>query len=160
MDIYLFKKNFLASINFNILEKKIMKKFLLFGLMTCFQTFFSQVSMEKNKLVKDGVKYKFSKYEDVFKNAEAQNYFKKARTNKTVSEVFAYTGGFGLGFGIGRLISGGEKTVYVNGSPQTTNLKSAGWSYIIIGSGLIGIGIPFAIAAGKNAKKALNTENG
>ena len=41
-----------------------MKKFLLFGLLISFQIVFCQVSMERNKLVKDGVKYKFSKYED------------------------------------------------------------------------------------------------
>ncbi len=69
----------------------------------CFQSAFSQVTIEKNKLVKDGVKYKFSKYEDVFQNAEAKEYFKKARANKTASDICAYSGGFSLGFGIGRL---------------------------------------------------------
>ena len=34
------------------------------------------------------------------------------------------------------------------------------WTIIGIGAGLIGIGIPFAIAADKNAKKAIAIENG
>ena len=56
-----------------------MKKFLLLGLLISFQIVFCQVSMEKNKLVKDGVKYKFSKYEEVFQNSEAKDYFKKGK---------------------------------------------------------------------------------
>ena len=56
-----------------------------------FQMVFSQVSLEKNKLVKDGVQYKLSKYEDVFQNQDAKTYFKKAKTNKMVSEILAYT---------------------------------------------------------------------
>lgn len=137
-----------------------MKKILFLGLMMSFQAVFSQVSMEKNKLVKDGVQYKFSKYEDVFQNAEARTHFQKARTNKTVGEIFAYTGGFGLGFGIARLLSGGEKTVYVNGAPHTTKMKGEGWGFVAAGAGLIGVGIPFALAADKNARKAIALENG
>ncbi|MGA9213311.1 hypothetical protein [Kaistella sp.] len=137
-----------------------MKKILLLSLSICFQTAFSQVSMEKNKLVKDGVKYKFSKYEEVFQNNDAKSYFKKARTNKTVSEIFAYTGGFGLGFGLATLISGKENTIHANGTTYTKEAKKGGWGFLLSGVGLIGIGIPFALAADENAKKAIQTENG
>lgn len=126
----------------------------------CFQSIFSQVSMEKNKLVKDGVKYKFSKYEEVFQNNEAKDYFKKARTNNTVGSIFAYTGGFGLGFGLATLISGKENKISANGMTYTKEAKKGGWGFLAAGVGLIGIGIPFAIAADKNAKKAIEIENG
>lgn len=137
-----------------------MKNLILFVSILLSQISFAQVSYEKNKLIKDGVKYKLSKYEDVFTKTEARDYFKKARTNKTVGEIFAYSGGFSLGFGIGRLLAGGEKTVYVNGVKQTFKSESKGWGFIAAGAGLIGIGIPFALAADKNAKKAISIENG
>ena len=137
-----------------------MKKILLLGLLISFQTVFSQVSMEKNKLVKDGVKYKFSKYEEVFQNSEAKDYFKKARTNNTAATIFAYTGGFGLGFGLATLISGKENTIHANGTTYTKEAKKGGWGFLLGGVGLIGIGIPFALAADKNAKKAIELENG
>ena len=139
-----------------------MKKFLLLGLLISFQIVFCQVSMEKNKLVKDGVKYKFSKYEEVFQNSEAKDYFKKARSNKTASEIFAYTGGFGLGFGLSAVLFGPKNQVYGSyGSQYEVKAdKSVAWLVTGIGAGLIGIGIPFAIAADKNAKKAIELENG
>ncbi|WHF50824.1 hypothetical protein QGN23_10315 [Chryseobacterium gotjawalense] len=140
-----------------------MKKILLLSLSICFQTAFSQVSMEKNQLVKDGTKYKFSQYEQVFQNAEARDYFKKARTNKTASEIFAYTGGFSLGLGIAEMIAqANTKTVYnMFGDPYKVKPDySTAWTLIGTGVGLIGIGIPFALAADKNAKKAIQTENG
>lgn len=139
-----------------------MKKILFLGLALSFQSAFSQVSMSGNKLIKDGISFKSSKYEEVLDNKDAQNYFKKARTNKTVGEIFAYTGGFTLGFGIAKALQGTNKTITVNGSPQTVKVekeKGAG-TLIGIGIGLVGIGIPFAIAANKNAKKAIAVENG
>lgn len=140
-----------------------MKKILLLSTFICFQTAFSQVSLEKNKLVKDGVKYKYSKYEQVLQNSDARDYFKKARTNKTAGEVFAYAGGFSLGFGIGQIISNGKTRTSDLGYYGTITTKpnnSGAWTAIGIGAGLIGIGIPFAVAANKNAKKALEIENG
>jgi len=99
-----------------------MKNIIFFAMLFCFQNAFSQVSIEKNKLVKDGVKYKFSKYEEVFQNSEARVYFKKARTNKTAGEVFAYVGGFGLGFGIAQALRSENKTVTTNsGDPNCEN---------------------------------------
>ncbi len=137
-----------------------MNKILLLSALICFHFAFSQVSMEKNRLVKDGTKYKFSKYEEVFQNSEARDYFKKARSNKTVAEICAYTGGFSLGYGLATLISGKENTVYSNGMTYTKDAKNGGWGFLLGGVGLIGIGIPFAIAADKNAKKAIELENG
>lgn len=137
-----------------------MKKSILILTIILGQLSFAQVSLDKNRLMKDGVKYKFSEYKTVFSNPEAQKAFAKTRTNKTVGEVFAYTGGFSLGFGIGRLLAGGNKTVYVNGTKQTFKAKSEGWGFVAAGAGLIGIGIPFVLAANKNAKKAVAIENG
>lgn len=137
-----------------------MNRILLMFAFISFQSAFSQVSMENNKLVKDGVSYKFSKYEDVFQNEEAKTYFKKARTNKTVGEIFAYTGGFTLGFGLAQALQSKNKTINVNGQTVKVEKAKGAGTIIGVGVGLIGIGIPFAIAAGKNVKKALATENG
>ncbi len=135
-----------------------MKKLLFLFAIAIYCLSFSQVSISRNKLVKDGQTYKFSEYEKVFKSQEAINYFSKARTNRTVGDVFGGIGGGFLGFGLVRALSGGDKTTYVNG--QKVTQKTTGWGFVGIGAGLIGIGIPFALAANKNAKKALEVENG
>ncbi len=135
------------------------KAFILFSIIFC-QMNFAQISLEKNRLVKDGTKYKFSQYEQVFQNSEAKEYFRKARANKTASEIFAYTGGFGLGFGLATLISGKENKISANGTTYVKEAKKGGWEFLLAGVGLIGIGIPFALAADKNAKEAILLENG
>lgn len=138
-----------------------MKKILLFGLLMSFQIAFSQVSFERNKLVKEGVKYKISQYQEVFKNPNAIASFKKARTNNTVGSIFAGVGGGFMGLGIARALSGGETQVIINGQRKTVKQdKSAAWTAVGIGAGIVGIGIPFALAADKNAKKAIEIENG
>lgn len=139
-----------------------MNKFLLFFAIMIAQSAFSQVTMSGNKLVKDGQTYKMSQYQDVFKNPEAVSYLKKARTNSTVGSIFAYTGGFSLGFGLSAVLFGPKKQVYGSyGSQYETKAdKSVAWLVTGIGAGLIGIGIPFAVASNKNAQKALQLENG
>lgn len=138
-----------------------MKKILLLSSLICFQTAFSQVTMTGNKLEKDGQTYKMSQYNDVFKNPEAASHFKKARTNSTVGNVFAGIGGGVLGFGLARALSGGETKVNINGQTQVVKQdKSTAWTAVGIGAGIVAIGIPFAFAANKNAKKALEIENG
>lgn len=139
-----------------------MKKILLFTVLCLFQISFSQVSLDKNKLVKEGVKYKFSQYEEVLHNIEARDYFKKARANKTVGEAFTYLGGFGLGFGLAQALQSEDKKINVNGTTQTVKVEKAkgAWTIVGIGAGLVGIGIPFALAANKHAKRAMALENG
>lgn len=137
-----------------------MKKFLLFTVLFSAQSVFSQVTMENNRLVKDGQTYKMSQYNDVFKNPEAATLFKKARTNATVGQVFAYAGGFSLGLGLATLISGKKNTVYANGTSYTKEAKKGGLGFLAAGVGLIGVGVPFAMSANKNAKKAIALENG
>ena len=133
---------------------------LLIGIF-CFQLNYAQVSIEKNKLVKDGQVYKMKDYEKVFQNDEAKSYFKKARTNSSIGSVFAFGGGFCVGFGLAQELRGTKKTITTNGGTQTVNVeKSGGWALVGIGAGLIGIGIPFAIASKKNADKAITIENG
>ena len=75
--------------------------------------------------------------------------------------MFAGIGGGVLGFGLARALSGGETKVNINGQTQVVKQdKSTAWTAVGIGAGIVGIGIPFAIAANKNAKKALEIENG
>lgn len=139
-----------------------MQKILLFSLLMCFQSVFSQVSLEKNKLVKDGQVYKMSQYEEVFKNSDAQNYFKKARTNSTVGTIFAGTGGALIGFSL-PLVLKKKTTNYVNGPYGPMYYQTDGpygWGYLLGGVAFVGFAIPLAIAAKKNAKKAIEVENG
>lgn len=138
-----------------------MKKGILFLGFFLTQFVSAQVSIEKNRLMKDGVKYKFSQYEQVFKNYAAKAYFQKARTNNTVGSIFAATGGAFIGFGAGQLLVGKTKIVTHNTGFQTIQKdKSGPWTLIGIGVGIVGIGIPFTIASKKNIDKAIQTENG
>ena len=135
-----------------------MKKLIFLFTIFIFNFSFSQVTISGNKLIKDGKSYKFSKYQEVLTNSEAQVLFKRSRTNRTISNVFAGFGGGFMVFGLARALSGGDKTVIING--QTVTQKSKGWELVGIGAGLVGIGIPFALAAKKNTQKALELENG
>ena len=135
-----------------------MNKLLLFGALISFQSMFSQVTLSGNHLEKDGQFYKMSNYKDVFSNPEAQKSFKKARTNHTVGQIFAYAGGFGIGAGIIPALSG--KKQEVRDGIVYENQPSRGWAVVGVGAALVGIGIPFAIASKKNGEKALEIENG
>ncbi|MBW8358650.1 MAG: hypothetical protein K0M63_02470 [Weeksellaceae bacterium] len=138
-----------------------MKKILMFTVLCSFQMSFSQVTMENNKLVRDGQKYKISQYKEVFKNPEAAAYFQKARTNSTVGNIFAGIGGGAMGFGLARALSGNKTTVITPYGTQTVKQDVSGaWAAVGIGAGIVGVGIPFALAANKNAKKAMAVENG
>lgn len=135
------------------------KLFFLCVLLSAFSS--AQVTLESGRLMKDGQSYKLSDYNQVFQNEEARAYFKKARTNSTVSSIFAGLGGGLVGVGVANAITTKEQTVYVNGQKMVTKQdKSAAWTVVGIGAGVIGVAIPFALAAGKNAEKALAVENG
>lgn len=123
----------------------------------------AQVKFEKNKLMKDGQTYKLKDYKEVFDIPEAENHFKKARTNSTVSQIFAASGGGFIGYGVSRLLLGdppAQSPSYSNPVVQKKRDKSGYWGLVGIGVGLVGIGIPFALSAEKNAKKAIAFENG
>lgn len=138
-----------------------MKKGIILGIAMLSQMNFAQVSIQKNKLVKDGVSYKQSQYKTVLSNPEAQDYFKKSRTNNTVGNIFGGVGGAFMGFGLAKALSGGKATVSTPYGVQTIKQdKSSAWALVGIGAGVVGIGIPFAIAAKKNADKAIAIENG
>ncbi|MCJ8152613.1 hypothetical protein MKJ01_02410 [Chryseobacterium sp. SSA4.19] len=107
--------------------------------------------------IKGDQKYKFSEYKKVFTNQEALGYMKKANTNSTVSQIFGAVGGGFIGFGLVKEITK-NKTVYYNGV-AVKEKQAGGWGLIGIGLGAIGIGIPFAISADKNLKKAIRTQN-
>lgn len=137
-----------------------MKKTFLLIILCAAQFTFAQVTLEGNKLMKDGIKYKYSKYEEVFQNEEAKSYFKKARENKTAGEIFGIGGGAMLGLGLSRLLSGKNNDVVKNPDETTFKKEDRGWGFIIAGAGLVGIGIPFAIGEKRNKERALKMENG
>ena len=138
-----------------------MNKFILIISILMMNFGFSQVSMKGDKLVKDGQTYKLKDYKEVFQNQEARDYFAKAKTNSTVSQAFAVLGGAAIGVGVTRAIMGSGKTYDMNGKVVGKNEKPKfTWGLAGIGLGVVGIGIPFALAAEKNAKKAIATENG
>ena len=140
-----------------------MQKILLFSLLMCFQSVFSQVSMEKNKLTKDGQVYKMSQYKEVFTNKDAIKSFKHARTNKAIANVFAFTGGFGLGFSITQIIATPNKITRQGPYGETftsKNNKSDLWTILAVGSGLAVVSIPLFIASKNSAEKAIQLENG
>lgn len=56
-----------------------MKKTILASLLAISQVAFSQVSLSRNKLIKDGQPYKASQYKEVFQNEHALMYYKKVQ---------------------------------------------------------------------------------
>ncbi|MDO4224313.1 MAG: hypothetical protein Q4C75_00270 [Bergeyella zoohelcum] len=123
---------------------------------------FSQVSFDGNKLQKDGQTFKPREYEQVFSNAEAKAYFKKARTNKTIGEIIAFTGGFGIGLGLGYVIFIPKSDTYRGAFGETIttkNNKGYYWTIVGIGAGITLVSIPFYIGFVKNSSKAIAIEN-
>ncbi|WP_447951759.1 hypothetical protein [Chryseobacterium koreense] len=140
-----------------------MKKLLFFSFFLFFQLLFSQVSLEKNRLVKDGKTYKLSEYEEVFKNPEALGTMKKARTNGTIATVLGVIGGAGIGVSIPMLLTKEEKGVVgqtPSGPVYGQTKGSYGIGYLLLGAGFVGAAIPFAVAAKKNSDRAVQIENG
>lgn len=140
-----------------------MTKILLLVAIVFSNLIYSQVTIENNHLIKDGQSYKLSQYDEVFQNPEAKVYIKKARTNNTVATILGFTGGLAIGGGLGDILFNNKKTVtnygYGIGTIETKPDHSVAWLVTGIGAGLVGIGIPFAIASKKNAEKAINLEN-
>ncbi len=140
-----------------------MKKIILLSIALCSQQFFSQVTFNGTKFEKNGTTYRLSKYNEVFKNKDAIDFVKKGKGNKTAGDIFAFTGGFGIGFGlVGALISPNKSTVNTGfmGTYTYKNDKSGYWTIFGVGAGLALISIPFYSGASKNFKKAVVVENG
>lgn len=138
-----------------------MKKIFILACISIMQLQFAQVSYEKGKLYEDGQSYRSKDYKQVFQNEEALNYFKKARINNSVGNIFGFAGGGFMGFGLARLLSGNKTTIITNNGTETIKTdNSNGWALMGIGAGLVGIGIPFALSSKKNADKAIQIENG
>ncbi len=76
-------------------------------------------------------------------NNEAVYYMKKARTNYTFSQIFAFTGAGLVGYPIGTSLGGGD--------PQ--------WVIAIAGAGIMALSIPFLTATNKHSKKAVELYN-
>lgn len=139
-----------------------MKKLIFFFIIFIFNFSFSQITISDNKLIKDGKSYKFSKYQEVLTNSEAQVLFKRSRTNRTISNVFAGFGGAFLGYGLARIVSTPSeyKSTFYGTTTTIKNDKGAYWACAGVGAVLVGIGIPFAVSAKNNAEKAVALENG
>jgi len=110
-------------------------------LMLCATSLFSQdLEVTKKGLYKDGSLVSPRDWVSVMDtNEEAIKFAKKAKTNKTMADIFAYTGGFLIGWPIGTAIGGGE--------PE--------WALAGVGAGLAAIAIPFTSGAKKNLEKAV-----
>ncbi len=140
-----------------------MNKIVLFSLLFLAQNAFSQVSVVKNKLVKDGQTYKMRQYTEVFKNPEAVTNFKLAKTNRTIADVLAITGGIGMGFTLGQIITSpkeGRLPDPFGGYVVFKTDNSARWTVFAASAGLAVISIPLYISSQKNSDKALQLENG
>ncbi len=76
-------------------------------------------------------------------NPEAYTYMKKAKSNYNAGSVFAFTGGFLLGFGLGPVFRGEDPS----------------WGLMAAGGGLIGVSVSLTSTANKHAKKAVGIFN-
>ncbi len=77
-------------------------------------------------------------------DAEAHTAMQKSINNSSASMVFAYAGGFCIGYPVGQMLGGGK--------PE--------WSLLAIGSGLILVAaLPFAVAANQNSRLAVRLYN-
>lgn len=125
---------------------------------------FAQVTFNGTRFEKNGTTYKISKYNEVFQNQESLNFVKKGRTNKTVGDVLAFTGGFGMGFSLGMILFNSKETTWQpTYLSQPVNYKtdnSARWTIFGVSTGIALLSIPFYSGANKNYKKAVAAENG
>ena len=76
-------------------------------------------------------------------NPESSVEIKKAKSSNTWASVFAFAGGFMVGWPIGTAIGGGD--------PE--------WALAGVGAGLIAISIPFSSKAKKHSKTAVDSYN-
>ena len=76
-------------------------------------------------------------------NPAAFREMNRAKTNYDVGSVFAFAGGFLVGWSIGSLITTGE----------------VDWRVAGAGAGFIGISVPFSIGQSKHTKKAVKIYN-
>lgn len=76
-------------------------------------------------------------------NDQAYKDIKSAKSSGTVSTVFAYAGGFLIGWPLGTALAGGKPN----------------WALLGVGAGLAGISIPFSQSANKKARKAVREYN-
>jgi len=131
---------------------KMMKIKILFLLLLIFCT--STMGAQQMEMVKkpldapdfyqNGKKYKMGELVLLMKpNYEAVDYMKKARTNYTFSQIFAFTGAGLVGYPIGTSLGGGD--------PQ--------WAIAIAGGGIMALSIPFLVATNKNSTKAVESYN-
>lgn len=141
-----------------------MKKSILILTVILSQFHFAQVSFDGKKFLKDGQSYKSKNYKQVFSDPVAQDYVKKARTNRVFGDVLGGIGGFGMGLSLGLIVSTPKERTYNLGygygsiTQKTDN--SARWTVFGISTGIALISIPFYVSAKKNIDKAVKTENG
>jgi hypothetical protein len=74
---------------------------------------------------------------------EAFNYIQKAKTNNVFAFIFAFAGGFVIGWEFGGTLNG----------------KTVDWGVVGAGIGSIGLSVPFSMAGVRNAKKGIAVFN-
>ncbi|NVK85826.1 MAG: hypothetical protein HWE21_15985 [Cytophagia bacterium] len=103
-----------------------------------------QLELQKGRIENSGNTISLKQAHDLMTNyPDAQAYMKKARTNSTMAQIFAFSGGYLIGYPIGQSIAGGE----------------ANWTLAGIGVGVALIAIPFVSAFKENATLAINLYN-
>lgn len=100
--------------------------------------------LDAPEFYQNGQKYKMRELVMIMRfNNKAADHMKKARTNYTFSQIFAFTGAGLVGYPIGTSLGGGD--------PQ--------WGIAIAGAGIMALSVPFLVATNKNSSKAVELYN-
>ena len=125
--------------------------FILFGLIFNLSVFSqSDMSIETKKVFggykfeQNGKSLKVDQMLFIMQDTpDAFRYIQKAKSSTTFANIFGAGGGFCIGWTLGTLIGGGEMN----------------WAILGVGAGCLGIMIPFANSANKNALNAVDKYN-
>lgn len=127
--------------------------FIILGVLSTIQVCFSQSNKEEIQIRKSFGGYKFSQngidlktkqVKLLLKNdVEARNEFRSAESLNALATIFSITGGFIVGFQVGKGIVGGDINPTLIG----------------VGFGLIVVSIPFALGGKKKMSSAIHIYN-
>ena len=145
-----------------------MKKILILTLFIGYASTQAQYKIEikNNKLVRNQMEYKWSQAKVIMKNEEALNYVSKAKSNRTMGNIIASIGGFGIGYGLARVIAEPKEREVALYGPYYSSYAtvktdvSKYWQVAGISAAISLISIPFYVGAKKNIEKAAKIENG
>lgn len=118
--------------------------FILFAVTTCAQTVNDSLWMEGSRIMNRDYEITPAAALDIMKSSpEACVEMRKAKANRTFSNVLGAAGGFLVGFSLGQMIGGGDPN----------------WTMTAIGGGVILAGIPFAVSYKHHARTAVSIYN-